>query len=59
MPELARDGERRHHVGRRDDGAEQEADAPGQPEQVMRRGGDRAGGEDHAADREQDDRRAG
>ncbi len=29
---------------------------PGQAEQIMRGGGDRAGGEDHAADREQDDR---
>jgi len=36
-------------------GAEQEADAPRQPDQVMRRGGDREGRENHAADREQDD----
>ena len=54
--ELARNRQRRHHVRRRDDGAQQEADAPGQPDQVMRRGGDREGGEDHAADRQQDDR---
>ena len=31
QPELAGDRQRRHHVGRRDDGAEQEADAPRQP----------------------------
>jgi len=54
--ELAGDGERRHHVRRRDNGAEQEADVPRQPDQVVRRGGDREGGEDHAADRQQDDR---
>ena len=53
--ELAGDRQRRHHVGRCDDGAEQEADAPRQPDQIMRRGGDREGGEDHAADRQQDD----
>ena len=35
---------------------EQEADGPRQPDQIMRRGGDREGGEDHAADRQQDDR---
>ena len=56
QPELAGDRQRRHHVGRRHDGAEQEADVPRQPDQIMRRGGDRAGGEDHAADRQQDDR---
>ena len=53
--ELARDRQRRHHVGRRDDGPEQEADAPWQPDQVMRRGRDHEGGEDHAADRQQGD----
>ena len=35
--EPPRDGERRHHVGRRDDGAEQEADRPWPAEQVMQR----------------------
>ena len=55
QPELAGDRQRRHHIGRCDDGAEQEADTPRQPDQIMRRGGDRAGGEDHAADRQQDD----
>ena len=54
--QLAGDGERRHHVGRRDDGAEQEADRPVEVEQVMRGGRDRAGGEHHAAEREQRDR---
>ena len=54
--ELAGNRQRRHHVRRRDDGPQQEADAPGQADQVMRRGGDREGGEDHAADRQQDDR---
>ncbi len=54
--ELAGDRQRRHHVGRCDDGPQQEADAPGQADQVMRGGRDRAGGEDHAADRQQDDR---
>ena len=39
--ELARNRQRRDHVRRRDDGAEQEADAPGQPDQIMRGGGDR------------------
>ena len=58
QPELAGDRQRRHHVRRRDDGAQQEADIPRQPDQVMRRGGDREGGEDHAADRQQDDRAA-
>ena len=56
QPEPAGDRQRRHHVRRRDDGAEQEADIPRQPDQIMRRGGDREGGEDHAADRQQDDR---
>ena len=56
QPELAGDRQRRHHVRRRDDGAEQEADIPRQPDQIMRRGGDRAGRENHAADRQQDDR---
>ena len=41
--EPAGDRQRRHHVRRRDNGAEQEADAPGQSDQVMRRGGDREG----------------
>ena len=46
--ELARDCQRRHHVRRRDNGAEQEADAPWQPDQIMRRGGDREPGDgDH------------
>ena len=53
--ELAGDRQRRHHVRRRDDGAEQEADIPRQPDQIMRGGGHREGGEDHAADRQQDD----
>ena len=48
--------ERRHHVRRGDDRPQQEADAPGQPDQVMRRGRDRERREDHAADRQQDDR---
>jgi hypothetical protein len=55
QPELAGDRQRRHHVGRRDNGAEQEADVPRQSDQIMRRGGDREGGEDHAADRQKDD----
>ena len=51
-----RDGERRHHVGRRDDGAEHEGHAPLPAEQVMQGGGDRAGGEHDAAEGEQRDR---
>ena len=50
------DRQRRDHVGWRDDGAEHEADAPGQAEQRVRRSGDRASREDHAADGEQRDR---
>jgi hypothetical protein len=42
--------------GGADDGAEQEADIPRQSDQIMRRGGDREGRENHAADRQQDDR---
>ena len=37
QPKPPRDRERRHHVRRRDDGAEQEADAPIESEQAMRR----------------------
>ncbi len=39
----ARDRERRHHVGRRHDRADQEADRPGQIEHVVCGGRDRAG----------------
>ena len=55
-PRLPRDGERRHHVGRRHDGAEQEADGPIEIQQIMRGGCHRAGGEQHAAESEQRDR---
>ena len=53
--EPARDRQRRHRVGRRNDRAEQEADIPAQPDQVMRCGCDRGRAEDHAADRKQGD----
>jgi hypothetical protein len=54
--EPARDRQRRHHVGRRDDGAQHEADRPVELEQIMRRRRHRAGGEHHAAEGEQCDR---
>ncbi len=53
--ELARDRQRRHHVGRRDDGPQQKADTPGQSDQIMRGSRDHQGGENHAADRQQRD----
>ncbi|MEY9454031.1 hypothetical protein ABIG07_002979 [Bradyrhizobium ottawaense] len=53
--EPARDRERRHHVGRRDDGAEQEADGPGQADHIVRGGRHHRCGEDHGSDREQHD----
>ncbi len=56
QPQPARHGQRRDHVRWRYDGAEQEADRPGQADQVMRRHCDRAGGEDDAAEGEQEDR---
>ncbi len=50
--EPARDRDRRHRVGRSDDGAEQEADVPGQADQVVRGGRDHRRREDDAADGE-------
>ena len=54
--EPADDGERRDRVGRRDDGAEHEADGQRHAEQPMRRRRHRAGREDDAAERQQRDR---
>ncbi len=50
------DGERRHHVGRRNDGAEHESNRPFHADQVVHGGRHRAGGEHHAAEGEQRDR---
>ena len=46
----------RDRIRRRDDGAEHEAGRPGQPERIMRDRRDRRRGEQHAADRERQDR---
>ena len=54
--EPSRDRQRCDDVRRRDNGAEQESDAPRQADQIMRRGRNRDRGKDHAADRQQDDR---
>ncbi len=54
--EPARDRERRHHVGRRDDGSQQKGDGPGQADHVVRGGRHHRRGEDHRANREQHDR---
>ena len=54
--EPPRDRHRCHLVGRRDDGAEHEADRPVPVEQEMHDGGDRDRREGHAAEREQADR---
>ena len=54
--ERPRQRQRRDHVGRRDDGAEQEAHRPWPAEQPMDRGRHRAGREHHAAEGQQRDR---
>ena len=56
QPQPARERERCDRVGRRYDRAEQKADRPGQPDHVMRRHRDGAGGEYHCAEGEQENR---
>ena len=51
-----RDRQRRHRVGRRNDGAQYEADRPGKAQQEMGRRGDGDRGEHDTADRQQRDR---
>jgi hypothetical protein len=56
QPQASGDCERCDCIGRRDDGAKQEAETPRQAAEVMHRDRDRGRGENHASDRQQRDR---